>query len=54
MSFVVVKGELCSCICNFVSVKVENRVLKREIEIIYHEIRKYYEISEEIKRDHIR
>jgi len=31
MSFVVVKGELCSCSCNCVSVMVENRGEKRYI-----------------------
>jgi len=29
MSSAVVKGELCSCSCNFVSVMVENRSEKR-------------------------
>jgi len=31
MSFAIVKGELCSCSCNFVSVMLENSDKKRKI-----------------------
>jgi len=31
MQFAVVKGELCSCSCKFVSVRVEKRAEKREM-----------------------
>jgi len=31
MEFAVVKGELCSCSCNFVSSRVENRGEKRQM-----------------------